>query len=195
MGEELTNERVAFLMANEGVEQIELTRPLEALRAAGAEAELIAPGRARSGPSSIWTRRTPSRGPHRSRMPIPGGTAEWSGRGRAPVGRRGAAASRAGNPRGREWCPSLRRRRCGRRRRRSHDRRPVHLAAMGDRERDRPRRDDTATEHVEFEGEGQDTGDSGNGHGPYGNPSLDEEALRKSQEERSSRRGRGREPV
>ena len=43
MGEELTNERVAFLMANEGVEQIELTRPLEAVRAAGAEAELIAP--------------------------------------------------------------------------------------------------------------------------------------------------------
>jgi protease I len=43
MGEELTNKRVAFLMANEGVEQIELTRPLEAVKAAGAEVELIAP--------------------------------------------------------------------------------------------------------------------------------------------------------
>jgi protease I len=43
MGEQLRNKRVAVLMANEGVEQIELTRPLEAVSAAGGEAELIAP--------------------------------------------------------------------------------------------------------------------------------------------------------
>ncbi len=40
---ELKDKRVAFLVANEGVEQIELTEPLEAVRGAGAEAELLAP--------------------------------------------------------------------------------------------------------------------------------------------------------
>lgn len=40
---QLTDKRVAFLTANEGVEQVELTKPLEAVREAGAEAELIAP--------------------------------------------------------------------------------------------------------------------------------------------------------
>jgi protease I len=43
MAEELQGKRIAFLMANEGVEQVELTEPLEAVRNAGAEAELIAP--------------------------------------------------------------------------------------------------------------------------------------------------------
>jgi protease I len=43
MSEQLRGKRIAFLMANEGVEQVELTRPLEAVRDAGAEAELIAP--------------------------------------------------------------------------------------------------------------------------------------------------------
>lgn len=43
MAEQLKGKRVAFLMANEGVEQVELTEPLEAVREAGAEAELIAP--------------------------------------------------------------------------------------------------------------------------------------------------------
>jgi protease I len=43
MSDELTGKRVAILTANEGVEQIELTAPLEALRAAGAEVDLIAP--------------------------------------------------------------------------------------------------------------------------------------------------------
>jgi deglycase len=43
MTEELQGKRVAFLMANEGVEQVELVKPLEAVRAAGAEAELLAP--------------------------------------------------------------------------------------------------------------------------------------------------------
>jgi protease I len=40
---ELRGKRVAFLMANEGVEQVELERPLEAVREAGADADLIAP--------------------------------------------------------------------------------------------------------------------------------------------------------
>jgi protease I len=43
MAEELSGKKVAFLMANEGVEQVELVRPLEAIREAGAEADLIAP--------------------------------------------------------------------------------------------------------------------------------------------------------
>jgi protease I len=43
MGEQLKGKRVAFLMANEGVEQVELTAPLEAVREAGADAEILAP--------------------------------------------------------------------------------------------------------------------------------------------------------
>jgi deglycase len=39
----LDGKKVAFLVANEGVEQVELERPWEALRKAGAETELIAP--------------------------------------------------------------------------------------------------------------------------------------------------------
>ena len=40
---ELQGKRIAFLVANEGVEQVELTEPWEAIGAAGAERELIAP--------------------------------------------------------------------------------------------------------------------------------------------------------
>jgi protease I len=40
---ELDGKRIAFLVANEGVEQVELTRPWEAVRDAGATIELIAP--------------------------------------------------------------------------------------------------------------------------------------------------------
>jgi protease I len=43
MSNELRGKKVAFLMANEGVEQVELTEPLEAVREAGATAELLAP--------------------------------------------------------------------------------------------------------------------------------------------------------
>lgn len=43
MADELQGKKIAFLMANEGVEQVELTKPLEAVREAGAEAELLAP--------------------------------------------------------------------------------------------------------------------------------------------------------
>ena len=39
----LSGKKVAFLMANEGVEQVELTEPMEAVRGSGAEVELIAP--------------------------------------------------------------------------------------------------------------------------------------------------------
>jgi protease I len=43
MAEELKGKKIAFLGANEGIEQVELTRPWEAVREAGAETELIAP--------------------------------------------------------------------------------------------------------------------------------------------------------
>jgi protease I len=39
----LDGKRAAFLVANEGVEQVELERPWEAVREAGAETDLIAP--------------------------------------------------------------------------------------------------------------------------------------------------------
>jgi deglycase len=43
VSDQLQGRRVAFLVANEGVEQIELTEPLQAVREAGAEVDLIAP--------------------------------------------------------------------------------------------------------------------------------------------------------
>lgn len=43
MADELRGRKVAFLMANEGVEQVELTEPLAALAQAGAETTLVAP--------------------------------------------------------------------------------------------------------------------------------------------------------
>jgi protease I len=43
MAEQLQGKRIAFLTSNEGVEQVELTKPLEAVREAGAEADLLAP--------------------------------------------------------------------------------------------------------------------------------------------------------
>jgi protease I len=43
MAEELNGKRVAFLVANEGIEQVELERPWEAIESAGADVELIAP--------------------------------------------------------------------------------------------------------------------------------------------------------
>ncbi|HEX4188251.1 MAG TPA: type 1 glutamine amidotransferase domain-containing protein [Solirubrobacteraceae bacterium] len=42
---ELSGKRIAFLVAQEGVEEVELTKPWEALKAAGATPELIAPKR------------------------------------------------------------------------------------------------------------------------------------------------------
>ena len=43
MSDELRGKKVAFLIANEGIEQIELTEPLKAIRGAGAEVDLVAP--------------------------------------------------------------------------------------------------------------------------------------------------------
>jgi protease I len=43
MSDRLQGKQIAFLTANEGVEQVELVEPLEAVRGAGAEAELLAP--------------------------------------------------------------------------------------------------------------------------------------------------------
>ena len=43
MADSLTGKRIAFLVANEGVEQVELVKPREAVEAAGGTAVLIAP--------------------------------------------------------------------------------------------------------------------------------------------------------
>jgi len=43
MSDQLKGKRIAFLVANEGVEQVELTEPLKAVREAGAEVDLLAP--------------------------------------------------------------------------------------------------------------------------------------------------------
>ena len=43
MANELQGKRVAFLMANEGVEQVEFTEPRKAVEEAGAEVDVIAP--------------------------------------------------------------------------------------------------------------------------------------------------------
>jgi protease I len=43
MADELKGKRIAFLMSNEGVEQVELVEPLKAVREAGGEADVIAP--------------------------------------------------------------------------------------------------------------------------------------------------------
>ena len=43
MSDQLRGKKIAILVANEGVEQIELTSPLAALRDAGAEVDLLAP--------------------------------------------------------------------------------------------------------------------------------------------------------
>jgi protease I len=43
MSDRLQGKKIAFLTANEGVEQVELVEPLEAVREAGAEADLLAP--------------------------------------------------------------------------------------------------------------------------------------------------------
>lgn len=43
MADDLKGKKIAFLVANEGVEQVELTEPMAAVREAGAETELLAP--------------------------------------------------------------------------------------------------------------------------------------------------------
>ena len=43
MPDELNGKKIAFLVANEGVEQVELTEPRKAVEDAGAETELLAP--------------------------------------------------------------------------------------------------------------------------------------------------------
>jgi protease I len=43
MADQLQGKRIAFMMANEGVEQVEFTEPRKAVEEAGAEVEVIAP--------------------------------------------------------------------------------------------------------------------------------------------------------
>ena len=59
MANELTGKRIAFLVANEGVEQVELTKPWEAVEQAGGTPELLAPRPARRRRSTTSTRATP----------------------------------------------------------------------------------------------------------------------------------------
>ncbi len=44
MSNQLQGKKIAFLVADEGIEQVELTRPWEAVQAAGGEPRLISPG-------------------------------------------------------------------------------------------------------------------------------------------------------
>lgn len=44
MTNELNDQRVAFLVSNEGAEQVELTEPWQAIEAAGGTPVLVAPG-------------------------------------------------------------------------------------------------------------------------------------------------------
>ena len=41
MSDELQGKKIAFLVANEGVEEVELTEPMKAVKEAGAEVELL----------------------------------------------------------------------------------------------------------------------------------------------------------
>src|SRR3546814_11380307 len=43
MAAELTDKKIAFLVANEGIEQVELTEPWKAVEAAGGQPVLVAP--------------------------------------------------------------------------------------------------------------------------------------------------------
>jgi len=49
MADGLNGKKIAFLTANEGVEEVELTEPLKAVTEAGAKTELLAPEASRSG--------------------------------------------------------------------------------------------------------------------------------------------------
>jgi len=53
MSEKLQGRRIAFLTANEGVEQVELTEPMKAVREAGAEVELLAPDQLRTSGDAV----------------------------------------------------------------------------------------------------------------------------------------------
>ena len=44
MAEQIKGKKIAFLVADEGVEQVEMTKPWEAVEQAGGEPELISPG-------------------------------------------------------------------------------------------------------------------------------------------------------
>jgi hypothetical protein len=69
---ELAGRRIAFLTANEGIEQVELTEPWRAVQEAGGTPELLAPEPSRVHPSHwIRTMRTRWRPPRRC-APRPG---------------------------------------------------------------------------------------------------------------------------
>ena len=61
MAGELTGRRVAFMVANEGMEQVEFTEPWQAVKDAGGTRNSWPRRRARRRPSITWTRVMPSR--------------------------------------------------------------------------------------------------------------------------------------
>lgn len=61
MTADITGRKVAFLVAPEGVEQIELTEPWKAVENAGATPELVSTGAGTVQGFNPWTRPTPSR--------------------------------------------------------------------------------------------------------------------------------------
>jgi protease I len=67
MADELNGRRIAFLVANSGVEQVELTTPWEAVEKAGGQPVLVAPEQGKVQPSTPTSSRpTRSRRPRRS---------------------------------------------------------------------------------------------------------------------------------
>jgi protease I len=58
---QLQRTRVAFVVANEGIEQAELLQPWQAVADAGADPQLVAPAAAWSRRCAIWTAPTGSR--------------------------------------------------------------------------------------------------------------------------------------
>ena len=61
MTNELRNVHVAFLVANEGIEEVELTQPWRAIIDAGGTADLIAPQPGMAETIATWTGPTASR--------------------------------------------------------------------------------------------------------------------------------------
>ena len=60
MAQDIAGKRIAFVVANEGIEQVELTEPWKVVEAAGGTPELIAPSQVRRRRSSTSTTSPPS---------------------------------------------------------------------------------------------------------------------------------------
>ena len=137
--------RIAFLMANEGVEQVELTEPLEGGPGGRGEAETSRPKRETCRPSTTSTRARRSRRTGSSATPTPSSTTVSCSRGASPTptscGPRGGGRVRPrllrGRQAGRRDLPRALDADRGRRRRRAH---PDLVAEPADRPAQRRRR-------------------------------------------------------